>query len=1010
MALAKQKINLSFAQGVDTKSDPKQVIPGKLLTLENGVFQKTGSLIKRNGYTKLTEGSLTEGIGLSTFKDELFMISGQATYDELAGRTYSPSRAAWSGVKGYYTPVQVSRVSAANTSGLTAPYAVVDSCVDSVTNLEMIVYMRETSATTERIFYSVRDLTTGAFIVQDQVVSFSAFGLTSPGSYFRVVKFNNDFVIICSGVTTSTAKLFYIRIPVATISTPSTEVVIVPVGTATGEYAADTPFDAIVDNNILYLSFANGTANKYLSLLTISSSYVISAVTTLSFNAVAGSTIVADSSNNVWIASNSGGATTAVIRVTSYTSNLASQRFAPFDVESTTTGRSNVVGLMDPTDATKIWLYWTDDGASGSSKYTDPPRIRYSSVTYTSGTPTKTGPSELMYNGALYAKPYKYNNQIRLPISCYDGVGTYTYFVIGLQTSSGTQTPYVDAKLSVQSGNALRGNPISTWLVGTETYYFQLVEKNEDANGYLAYSYKLSYDHKPVFAELANNLHITGGFIYMYDGKNLCEHNFFTQPSILTSTTATTGGSVAAGTYYYCYTYEWVDAYGQLHISAPSDPSTALTTTGSTSVNTLTIPCLNLSNRTSYKALTYPISIGVYRSSDGINYYKNVNTGVNGSLYNSINNATVTFSDTYSDAQAYSGQPLLYTVGGEVPNLDPGAVNYLASYNQRLIAIPSEAPSSWWYSKEIVPPSPGNAGTPVQFSNEFISVVDERAGGITGIQQMDEKLLFFKKNNIFALSGNGPASDGSGSDFNPPQVIATDTGCLDNQSIVLGPSGIMFKSAKGIYLIDRSLSVSYIGAPVEAYNSYTVLSADLIYDLNQFRFGLSNGQALVYNYLFDQWSVFTNHSILQACIYQNKYTYCTSAALVYQENSAYTDDGTGYALKITTSWLSFADLQGFQRVYKILLLGEWKSNHQLQVKVAYDFVDTATQTTAITVFNTPPYEWRLFLARQKCTSIKFTIEDISGGTLNESYQISAIGFEVGIKQGLNKLAASRSAG
>lgn len=993
MALEKRNINISFAQGVDTKSDPKQVIPGKLLTLENAVFQKTNSLIKRNGYAALAQGSNTRGVGLSTFKDQLFMLSGQDGYNYRSGRVYSPTQQRWSQTKGYYEPVEVSRVSAGSCSGITAPYVTMDSCVSG--NLQFIVYTKATSSTAENLFYAVRDLTTNAFLVQDQPISSVA--MTNIGSYIKTVKLGNNFWIIFSATISGVTSLYYIYVSaLGSLTTPSSPTTIVTAGTSAGNYRTNSPFDAVVSNNILYLSYTDGSTYD-LSLKTINTSFSISATTTVSgMNALNGSTIAADSSGNLWFASCS--TSTPNVKVTSYTANLAAQRFSSYTVETSYTGRSTIVGIMDPTVVGRFWIYWND--TAGANEYTDPSAVNRAAVDYTGSTvSTYAGPGALLQNAAVYGKPYIYNNMIKLLVICHDQYAAYSYYII-----DGTSA-YCEAKLAAGAANPLRGNPVGMYEPTTANYNFIAIEKNTDSNGYILYAYNISYDHKPVFAELANTLHITGGFLYAFDGANLCEHGFLVNPTQCTA--ADTGaGSVGAGTYYYQFTYEWVDAYGQLHISAPSTESAALTVAASRAI-TLTIPCLNLTNRLDYGG--NKVYIGVYRSSDGTIFYKNRYTGVNGAIVNNQFAATVTYVDSYSFATAYQGQPLLYTVGGEVENVDPGAVKYVATYNQRLIAIPSEAPSTWWYSKEITVGSLGNAGSPVYFSDSFISVVDERSGGINGVLQLDDKIVFFKRNNVFALSGNGPAPDGSGNDFNPPQVIATDTGCIEGQSLVLGPSGIMFKSAKGIYLIDRSLSVSYIGAPVEAYNSVEVVSADLIYNLNQFRFGLSTGVALVYNYLFDQWSVFTNHAIVQACIYQNKYTFVKSSAVCWQENSGYYDDTDSIIMKLTTSWLSFAELQGFQRVYKLMLLGEYKSSHQLQVKVYYDFVDTATQTTSIGVFNTPPYMYRLFLSRQKCTSIKFTIED-TGVAVTESLEISAMAFEVGVKRGLNKLAATRSAG
>lgn len=64
------------------------------------------------------------------------------------------------------------------------------------------------------------------------------------------------------------------------------------------------------------------------------------------------------------------------------------------------------------------------------------------------------------------------------------------------------------------------------------------------------------------------------------------------------------------------------------------------------------------------------------------------------------------------------------------------------------------------------------------------------------------------------------------------------------------PLGIMYKSNKGIYLLNRSLQVDYIGSPVEDYNSQNITSADLIQDKNRRRFLTSSGVTLVYDYYF----------------------------------------------------------------------------------------------------------------------------------------------------------------
>jgi hypothetical protein len=1008
MPLQKNKIPISFAQGVDTKTDRKQVVPGKLLLLENGVFQTTNSLIKRNGYaafakTTADNTTLANSIGLATFKDTLFDLASEAIpgigISNTYGWAYSPSTLEWSRNKGTYHPVNVSRTAAGTTYGASSPYASVDSFTDTVTNLQFLVYTKVLdNALTTVINFAFKDLTTNAFICTD--VRLVGSGLTSISSYFRALKIGTKFVVIFSGMYTGTAGLYYVTIDTSDLSVQSAPQLIKATGTTAGTYLVNSRFDAIVDNSIIYVAYADGVAgSNTLSLLTISSAFSISPVTAVTgANAAQGTCLVADAANHIWASCNSG----LVIKMIGYNSNLSGSYFALTTLYTYLTAVTDIVGIISPADQNTITLFVTD--TAGANVYNDPAFISEINATYVAGSITIVTTQTLLLNASVYSKPLNFNNNTYIVAVSYDGYDTQSYYL--LQTTT-TETQQAAAKLCSQSGTFLAGNSTSIYASASGVFSTTLVEKTTSnaSKSYIAWSYSISFDHKPVFAEMANNLHVTGGYIYMYDGKQLCEHAYLMQPTICTTVDAA-AGSVAAGTYYYIYTYEWMDSFGQLHISAPSAPSLALTVAASRRID-VTIPNLQLSNRSDQ------MYIGLYRSSDGTNYYKNSFSGYNGSIKNFKGQTTTVFQDTYSFAQAYQNQPLLYTNGGEVENIDPGATKYLATYNQRMIAIPQESSNTWWYSKEIIAGGPGATGTPVEFSDSFIGVIDERGGGINGIQQMDEKLVFFKSNNIFALSGNGPSLNGTGNDFNPPQVIATDSGCIEGQSLVLGPSGIMFKSAKGIYLVDRSMSVSYIGAPVEAYNSQEILSADLIYNLNQFRFGLSSGVALVYNYLFDQWSVFTNHPIVQACIYQNKYTYSKSDGTVYQETpGSYLDGATSISMKLTTGWLSFAELQGFQRLYKLLLLGEYKSPHKLQVTICVDFDDATVQTSLITAISDPLYQYRIFLSRQKCQSMKFTIQDLPPdvGTLLEGYSISAMAFEMGVKQGLNKLPAARSVG
>ncbi len=121
---------------------------------------------------------------------------------------------------------------------------------------------------------------------------------------------------------------------------------------------------------------------------------------------------------------------------------------------------------------------------------------------------------------------------------------------------------------------------------------------------------------------------------------------------------------------------------------------------------------------------------------------------------------------------------------------------------------------------------------------------------------MDDKLIIFKKNAIYYLNGAGPDNTGANSQYSQPTFITSTLGCDNPNSIVTVPSGLMFQSDKGIWLLGRDLSTSYIGWDVEDFNDDEVVSALTIPDAHEVRFTMASGAILLYDYSFNQWGSF----------------------------------------------------------------------------------------------------------------------------------------------------------
>jgi hypothetical protein len=249
-------------------------------------------------------------------------------------------------------------------------------------------------------------------------------------------------------------------------------------------------------------------------------------------------------------------------------------------------------------------------------------------------------------------------------------------------------------------------------------------------------------------------------------------------------------------------------------------------------------------------------------------------------------------------------------------------------------------------------------------------------------------------------------------------------------------NGLMFQSTgKGIWLLGRDLSTQYIGAPVEQYNANVVKSAQSIPGTNQVRFILDNGITLMYDYYMGQWGTFNNINAINSTLYQGAQTYLNAQGLVYQETpGTYIDGSTPVLMSFTTAWANVAGLQGYERFYQLLLLGNYFTPFKLNVQLAYDYNPSNSQATIVTpdnfggvwgsnsVWGSPggwggvgqPFEARVFPQVQKCESFQVTVNELydpSYGTApGQGLSLSGLNLTVGIKKGQRTSTAGRSFG
>lgn len=608
--------------------------------------------------------------------------------------------------------------------------------------------------------------------------------------------------------------------------------------------------------------------------------------------------------------------------------------------------------------------------------------------------------------------------------------------------------------------------------------------------------------------ELGKDLLISGGFSWMYDGYLPVEQNFFLYPDNVEINGVSTAGGLIAQTYFYQATYEWSDNQGNIYRSAASIPVsyeiltapanfTADRTSGSAilaNVSSITdlqvgqpisgtgIPAntyilsidsatqITMSQNASSGAATNttvspttlsslqvnipylrltqkvanPVKVVLYRWSTAQQIYYQVTSLVAPTL-NVTTSDSVTITDSASDS-AILGNNILYTTGGVVENTNGPASNIFAIFDTRLWLVDAENPDVLWFSKQVI------QGVPVEMSSLFTYYVsptqgtESSTGPTRAIYPMDDKLIVFKENAIYYINGTGPDNTGANNQYSQPVFITSTVGCPNPKSIILEPSGLQFRSNKGIWRLNRDLSTIYIGAPVDDFNSSGVTSAVSVPETNQIRFTLDSGEQLMYDYFYDQWGTFTGAPAISSCIFDGAHTLLNQYGQVSQEEpGVYLDGSNPVLLRLTTAWFNLAGVQGYQRAFFFLLLGKYLTPHKLMVTVAYDYNPSPSQSTLISPTNysqpyggtTPnpedgtdsespygqgnPYggetnveQWRVFLKKQRCESFRVSIEEVYdpsfGVTAGAGLTLSGINLIYGYKKSYRPIAARHSVG
>lgn len=1018
MALQKQSVYFNFSNGVDTKSDPKQIPLGRFYDLQNSVFDKAGLLKKRNGYAALTTVTGSVPAYATTLNGNLLAVA-DSFY------AYSEANNTWTN-KGSFVSADVSVMPMLRTNGNKAQ---ADSAI-AANGLVCIAYTETDGASVPTVSYkyTIIEEATGQIIVAPTTITPTA-GTVS--SFPKVFLLGNYFIILfgtsLGGVD---YDLQYIAIQTASPTTVAAAVTITTDYVGYGSYPY-VLFDGVVASDVLYMCWPNVAGTTSMKKLT--SALSLSAAST--FAALYGYTICADTTGGSPIMYVVCGGSSSASKIFSVDTNLSlvtaiTAFFGPVAGSPTNTSACAQNGVL--TVVYEVFDYYSFGIIPKRKLYKRTYTVAGGVLSAVEIFIRKIGLASKLFisNGSIYfAGIYSSNTENRA--STLTNYTTQpTLFIIDINgnvisklvySNSGGNSIYAIPNVTV-SGSVFKFpylvQDLSVPVVKTTPATTTVIRSQLGVN--LA---TITLNTQEIISvELAQSISLTGGITWMYDGFKPVELGFHLWPDMDQNLDANGtseaclvlspgGGSMIHQAYYYQVTYEWTDNAGNIHRSSPSfaTPVSALSTAAGTCSVTLSIPTLNVTAKVSPN----PVRIVIYRWSTAQPIYYQV-TSVIDPLLNDTTVDFVTYVDTVADSSIL-GNNILYTTGDVVENIGPPASSAMCIYKSRLFLVDSEDRNLIWYSKQVID------ATPVEMSDLFTIYVgpssndNVTSGPIVALGVLDDKLIIFKENELFYLVGTGPDNTGANNDFTDPIYISSIVGCSNKKSVVKTPEGLMFQSSKGIWLLGRNMQVTYVGAPVEQYNSYDVVSSVNIVGTNQVRFAMSNDVTLVYDYFFGQWGTFIGIPMVSSTIYQGLHTFINSTGGVLQETAGQYYDGTTASpvlMSFKTSNINIAGLQGFQRAYWFNFIGDYLSAHTLTCQVAYDYAGF-TQSSVINPSADDALEqWQVYFRQQKCQAVQLYVQESydAGGTPGAGFNMSGLNIQIGVKGQSPKLKQTVSVG
>jgi hypothetical protein len=506
-----------------------------------------------------------------------------------------------------------------------------------------------------------------------------------------------------------------------------------------------------------------------------------------------------------------------------------------------------------------------------------------------------------------------------------------------------------------------------------------------------------------------------GAVPFSFEGTHAFECGFLWRPAIISVVKTVGGGILPTEEMCYRVTYEYWDTQQRRWNSTPNNATEGLMPAAAdyaSNLITVRIPTITCMPRGGFYFFG-GIRVSLWRS---VGSAPDEYLLIGQETIQSFASQNITFTDVTPHDDSLDHERM-YTWGGELENGGPPPCRALVAHRDRMFAINTET-NELWYTKPLM------NGRGAEWSRyQKLPLFDKgMALGAT-----EGGLIILTKGGVYALQGSGPSITGNPPDaFSKLYKISGEIGCVELNAAFSTPVGVIFRGRQGLWLVDKSMSLKYIGAPVEEFMADVteMLSGDVDEKKGVVRMLCYDGAWKVLNYWYDtnRWSYdTTGGDTVNSAVCHNGYYYQSRTVSsgnmpgVWKNTStANADDERFYAMKVTTHWLRFGNMAQTKRVWRVLanVNAEATSSLQMTIYRNNSLFDPQTETflyaTALSA-NYGKNQPRVHLENQKVTSLKVRLQEVEEGSAGTAgFELLGLAFELGLKRGAVKMKSELS--